>query len=132
LSDIDDFKDFKKLLRTKTNVLVLFIEGAKSNSEVIRLFDSVSEQIKGQGTMVQFDCSSKEIKKICKKLKANPQTYQLKHFHNGDFHKDYDRLLKESSMINFMRDPAGDMPWDEEVSDVVHLADYGVNSQQKN
>ncbi|XP_055641781.1 protein disulfide-isomerase A5 isoform X2 [Toxorhynchites rutilus septentrionalis] len=75
--------------------------------------------------MVLFDCSSGESKKICKKMKAQPTPHILKHYKDGDFHKDYDRQLTATSMANFMRDPTGDLPWEEDPIgvDVVHVPD---------
>lgn len=54
----------------------------------------------------------------------------LKHYHNGDFNRDYDRALKVSSIVNFMKDPTGDLPWDEDptATNVVHLQDLPVSS----
>ena len=54
--------------------------------------------------------------------------YILKHYHNGEFNKDYDRAEKVSSIVNFMKDPTGDLPWDEDptAQDVVHIADIQV------
>lgn len=65
---------------------------------------------------------------MCKKLKANPQPVVLKHFKDGEFHKDYDRQLTVSSIVNFMRDPAGDLPWEEDPlgADVYHVPDAVV------
>lgn len=65
------------------------------------------------------------MKKICKKLKVTPSPETLKHFKDGDFHKDYDRRLVVSSMVTFMKDPEGDLPWDEDPSgaDVLHFQD---------
>jgi hypothetical protein len=53
----------------------------------------------------------------------------LKHYKDGDFHKDYDRLETVPSMVNFMRDPAGDIPWEEDsmAVDVVHVSDALVS-----
>ena len=67
---------------------------------------------------------------MCKKVKASPPSgqYVLKHYHNGDFNKDYDRAEKVSSIVNFMKDPTGDLPWEEDptAQDVVHIADPQV------
>lgn len=73
---------------------------------------------------------SSESRKLCKKLKVTPNPVQLKHYKDGEFHKDYDRQLTVSSMVNFLRDPTGDLPWEEDPSgaDVVHLNDPEVNS----
>ncbi|XP_059618816.1 protein disulfide-isomerase A5 [Phlebotomus argentipes] len=125
VDDITDVKDFKKLLRTKNNVLVLFLATTKENQGTIKVFREAAEAIKGQGTLALFDCSNSEVKKICKKLKVNPDQYVVKHFKDGDFHKDYDRKLAVVSIVNFMRDPTGDLPWEEDPvgADVVHVPD---------
>ncbi|CAH1967592.1 unnamed protein product [Acanthoscelides obtectus] len=63
---------------------------------------------------------------MCKKLKIpNNEPFVLKHYKDGDFHKDYDRKLTVSSMTNFMRDPTGDLPWEEDSTalNVVHIPD---------
>lgn len=53
----------------------------------------------------------------------------LKHYKDGEFNKDYDRKISVTSMVNFMRDPTGDIPWEEDSSaeNVVHIPDAGVN-----
>lgn len=123
VDNIVDIKDFKKLLRTKTNVLVCFVNNFKEPSNLIAVFKEVAEEIKGQGTMVLIDCSS-DAKKLCKKLKVNPQPSVLKHYKDGEFHKDYDRKYTLNSMLNFMRDPTGDIPWEEDPTstEVIHVS----------
>ncbi|KAK6644436.1 hypothetical protein RUM43_000703 [Polyplax serrata] len=124
ITSIVDIKDFKKLLRTKNNILTLFINYPKENLNVVKVFEDTAELIKGQGTMVLTDCSG-EAKKLCKKLKVNPDPYVIKHYKDGDFHKNYDRKITMSSMLNFMRDPTGDIPWDEDsaATGIVHIPD---------
>ncbi|XP_044761964.1 protein disulfide-isomerase A5 [Coccinella septempunctata] len=124
IENITDFKDFKKLLRTKTNVLVCFTRSLKESATVIKIFKEVAESIKGEGTMVLVDCSG-EAKKMCKKLKVNPTPTLLRHYKDGDFNKDYDRKESVNSMLNFMRDPTGDIPWEEDstAEDVLHVPD---------
>lgn len=126
VDDISEYKDFKKLLRTKTNVLVLFTSNIKQTAEQVRVFKETAETVKGTGTMVLMDCSLADKKKLCKKLKVNPTPYILKHYKDGDFHKDYDRQMAVGSMVNFMRDPAGDLPWEEDPigKDVIHFTDF--------
>ena len=126
---ISDMKELKKLFRTKNNVLVLFISSAKETQSTVNVFREAAEIIKGQGTMVLLDCSNSDGKKICKKLKASPTPYTLKHFKDGDFHKDYDRQMTVTSLANFMRDPAGDLPWEEDPTglDVLHIPDSIVS-----
>lgn len=70
-----------------------------------------------------FTSNSGETRKLCKKMKVSPDPIALKHFKDGEFHKDYDRQTSVSSLINFLRDPTGDLPWEEDESggDVLHL-----------
>lgn len=74
---------------------------------------------------------SAESKKLCKKLKVTPSPVILKHYKDGDFHKDYDRKVTVSSLVNFLRDPTGDLPWEEDEagSDVTHINDSDVRVQ---
>lgn len=69
-----------------------------------------------------------EGKKLCKSLKIKPEPYILKHYKDGEYHKDYDRKEMVTSFIAFMKDPTGDAPWEEEDSsqDVFHLANPSV------
>lgn len=71
----------------------------------------------------------REGKKLCKKNKVEPASYVLKHYKDGDFHKDYDRRETIQSMSTFLRDPSGDIPWDEDEQgvDVVHINDVNVS-----
>lgn len=74
---------------------------------------------------------SAETKKLCKKLKVTPNPVTLKHYKDGDFHKDYDRKVTVSSLVNFLRDPTGDLPWEEDEAgiDVTHITDSDVSEQ---
>ncbi|XP_046580143.1 protein disulfide-isomerase A5-like [Haliotis rubra] len=119
---VDDYKEYKKLLRTKTNLLVIFAQSEKAASKSMTLFEDVAEEVKGKGTMAFINCG--EEKKLCKKLKSTPAApYTLKHFKDGDYNRDYDRKLVFKSMVNFMLDPTGDLPWEEDstAQDVVHI-----------
>lgn len=73
---------------------------------------------------------SSDARKMCKKLKVSPEPFTLKHYKDGEFHKDYDRLLTIQSMVSFMRDPTGDVPWEEDstAGDVVHIPDTLVSN----
>lgn len=70
---------------------------------------------------------------MCKKLKVSPEPHIMKHYKDGEFNKDYDRRESVASMVNFMRDPSGDLPWEEDntAMDVVHIADMQVRLQRK-
>lgn len=62
-------------------------------------------------------------------MKVTPTPFLLKHYKDGAFNVDYSRSISVSSMCNFMRDPTGDLPWEEDVngSDVIHLSDVSVS-----
>lgn len=47
IENLQNEKEFKKLLKTKNNVLVLFTSSNKENGEVLKVFRDSSEQIKG-------------------------------------------------------------------------------------
>jgi len=128
IENLQNEKEFKKLLKSKNNVLVLFLSNLKENSNVVKIFRESSEAVKGLGTMVIIDCSSTDLKKLCKKMKIVPEPYVLKHYKDGDFHKDYDRQIAVTSITNFMRDPQGDLPWEEDPVgvDVFHLSDVNA------
>ncbi|XP_034839340.1 protein disulfide-isomerase A5 isoform X1 [Maniola hyperantus] len=126
ISDISDIKEFKKLLRSKTNILVLYVNNQKSSQNVTDVFKDAADNMKGQATLVTIDCSGSEGKKLCKKLKVSlDKPYSIKHYKDGDFHKDYDRGVTVSAMVNFLRDPSGDLPWEEDpqATDIMHLLD---------
>ena len=125
VEDIVEHKDFKKLLRTKNNVLVYFFD--KPSKNLITVLREVADKVKGTGTLVSVDCNNSDGKKLCKKLKVKVSSkgYVLKHFKDGEFHKDYDRLETVESLTTFLRDPKGDAPWEEDQgsADVVHIND---------
>ncbi|XP_033107441.1 protein disulfide-isomerase A5-like [Anneissia japonica] len=119
--DVDDIKEFKKLLRTRKNVMVLYTKTAKAANGIINVYSDVALEMKGLGTMAFVDCG--EAKKLCKKFKVSPSSYVLKHYKDGEYNRDYDRKEVFKSLVNFMRDPTGDAPWDEDenAADVMHL-----------
>lgn len=59
VDNISDMKEFKKLLRTRINVLVLFVKDKASAQGTIKVFQEASGHVKGQGTMVLLDCSNR-------------------------------------------------------------------------
>lgn len=129
IEDVSDMKELKKVFRTKNNVMVLFVSGLRDAQSQVKVFRETAEVIKGHGTMVLLDCGNSEVKKLCKKMKVSPLPFLMKHYKDGDFHKDFDRQITVPSISNFMRDPTGDLPWDEDPAgvDVLHLADAAVN-----
>lgn len=121
---VEDHKEFKKLLRTKTNVLVLFSASEKKSADIVKVMEEASVEVKGLATLLTVDCACKEGKKLCKKLKVEAKdSYVLKHYKDGEFHKDYDRAETLKSMVTFLKDPTGELPWDEDpaASAVAHL-----------
>lgn len=127
VENISDPKEWKKLLRTRTNVLVLYSKG-KVKQELNSVFNEVSRELRGTATLVHIDCQG-DGKKLCKKNKVETSgSYSLKHYKDGDFHKDYDRRETVQSMSTFLRDPAGDIPWDEDDQgvDVIHINDVNA------
>ncbi len=76
----------------------------------------------GAATLAYVNCD--RDKRICKAFKASPASVELKHFHNGKFNVDYERSLSVKSIVNFLADPTGDLPWEEE-SDGQHVLHIG-------
>ncbi|KAK2147006.1 hypothetical protein LSH36_574g01025, partial [Paralvinella palmiformis] len=122
---VGDFKEFKKYLRTHNNVLVVFSKSEKAVTDW-KLLADVALEMRGQATILFIDCG--DDKKLCKKLKISPSNVELKHYHEGEFNKNYDRKNTVKSMVNFLRDPKGDIPWEEELTaqDVIHLENKQV------
>jgi len=108
IQEISGHKEFKKLMKTKTNVLVYFFDKPISG-KVINVLREVADKVKGTGTIVSVECGVGDGKKLCKKLKIklSDKGYLLKHYKDGDFNKDYDRLETVESMTTFMKDPKG-------------------------
>jgi len=127
INGIYDVKTFKKFLKTHKNVVAIFSKNDKSAFDTIKWSEGVAKEMKGQGDIVYVNCGEdKETKKLCKKYKSNPSPLELKHFKDGSFHKLYDRKHTAKSMLNFLRDPTGDTPWEEDTTakDVVHVTSY--------
>lgn len=118
---ITEHKEWKKLLRTRLNVLVLFSFGDQHVQSLMPTYNHVATVVKGKGTLLYIDCSN--AKKLCSTLKVKPTTFELKHYQDGKFHKDYDRSFREKSLLSFMQDPSVDPPWSEDVTanDVRHV-----------
>jgi len=82
---VSDHKEWKKLLKTRTNVLALFSNGENSVQNILPVFEKVAYAVRGQGTLLHVDCKSKEGKKLCKNLKVRPAMFELKHYKDGSF-----------------------------------------------
>jgi len=79
VEELTDIKDFKKILRTKNNVLVCYISSQKQASYIVKIFKEAAEVVKGQGTMLLVDCSG--WVKVCPEdsecNEANPEPVVL-------------------------------------------------------
>lgn len=119
---VSQLKEWKKLLKTRNNVLALFANGKKDVADFLPMFEKVASNIRGRGSLAFVDCSS-DAKKMCRNLKIKPSPYALKHYKDGSFHKDYDRLLEEKSMLSFLENPTAEPPWSEDTtaSSIRHL-----------
>ena len=47
---------------------------------------------------------------------ASSIEYIIKHYLHGEFHKDFDRLETARSFVTFLRDPTGDLTWEDETT----------------
>ena len=112
---VSELKEWKKLLKTRNNVLALFANGKNSVADFLPMFEKVASNMRGKGTLAFVDCAA-EGKKMCKNLKLKPSPYALKHYRDGSFHKEYDRLMEEKSMLGFMSNPTAEPPWSEDPS----------------
>ncbi|XP_037252984.1 protein disulfide-isomerase A5 [Falco rusticolus] len=127
IEKISDHKDFKKLLRTRNNVLVLYSKSAAAAESSLRLLSSVAQEVKGRGTISWIDCGDTESRKLCKKMKVDPNSkekgVELLHYKDGAFHTEYNRAVTLKSMVAFLKDPEGAPLWEEdpEAKDVVHV-----------
>uniref|UniRef100_A0A8C6LES3 Protein disulfide isomerase family A member 5 n=1 Tax=Nothobranchius furzeri TaxID=105023 RepID=A0A8C6LES3_NOTFU len=126
IEKVSDHKDFKKLLRTRTNVLVLYTKTATSGESHLKLLSSVAQTVKGQGTIAWVNCGDSEGRKLCKKVKVDPSSKhggaELMHYKDGTFHTEYNRPATFKSMVAFLKDPSGPPLWEEnpEAKDVIH------------
>ncbi|XP_043854246.1 protein disulfide-isomerase A5 [Dromiciops gliroides] len=127
IKKISEHKDFKKLLRTRNNVLVLYSQSAAAAENHLRLLSNVAKAVKGQGTISWVDCGDTESRKLCKKMKVDPSTkdkkVELLHYKDGVFHTEYNRAVTFKSIVAFLKDPEGAPLWEEdpEAKDVVHI-----------
>lgn len=121
--EVDKQKDLKKTIATKTNLFVLY---TNSKTPEVTNVKNVLKSVDGNVAFV--DCNSKDMKKSCKKALPDGEAYVLKHYKDGQFNKDYDRQMTKSSLQNFLKDPTGDFPFDEEpvAKDVVHINSISV------
>ena len=56
LDEVTEVKEFKKLLKTRTSVLVCFTKSAQEASQISKLLVEVAEIVRGTGTIIRVDC----------------------------------------------------------------------------
>ena len=56
IDSVSDIKEFKKLLKTRTSVLVCFSKSTKEATQLIKVLSEVADIIRGSGTIVTVDC----------------------------------------------------------------------------
>uniref|UniRef100_A0A8C7M6L0 Protein disulfide isomerase family A, member 5 n=1 Tax=Oncorhynchus mykiss TaxID=8022 RepID=A0A8C7M6L0_ONCMY len=117
---VSDHKDLKKLLRTRSNVLVLYTKSATSGDSKFKLLSDVAQVVKGQGTIAWVNCGDSEGRKLCKKVKVDPSSK------SGGYAKcllSLSRAPSRQSMVAFLKDPTGAPLWEEnpEAKDIVHV-----------
>jgi len=122
---LKDANEYKKTLKSRTNVLVALAGTKKDISQdLMSKLEAASSQMSGQATVAYLECSvDRTTKQVCKKL-GWESGVALKHFNKGEFNKDYDRPQEVRSIVNFLKDPT-DLPWEEDptATSVLHLDD---------
>lgn len=59
VNDIAVIKDYKKLLKSKTNVLILFVNRPKAAQAVSDVVRETADAMKGQATLAIIDCTNR-------------------------------------------------------------------------
>jgi len=118
---VSDAKAFKKLLKQKSNVFVIYSNGVPDKKQLAEYTDLASK-IRGKGTLALVDCNNKASKKLCEDIEKDRT---IKYYKEGEFVTDYKRPLKPKSIESFISNPNADGPWeeDEAAKDVLHLTD---------
>uniref|UniRef100_A0A8C7M357 Protein disulfide isomerase family A, member 5 n=1 Tax=Oncorhynchus mykiss TaxID=8022 RepID=A0A8C7M357_ONCMY len=128
IEKVSDHKDLKKLLRTRSNVLVLYTKSATSGDSKFKLLSDVAQVVKGQGTIAWVNCGDSEGRKLCKKVKVDPSSK------SGGYAKcllSLSRAPSRQSMVAFLKDPTGAPLWEEnpEAKDIVHVETEKVSTE---
>ena len=123
INEIDEQKAFKKFIKSRSNILVLFVidENQLLKASGSFICDAL-HVMKGNVDVAHINCGSKG-KRLCKQLKVNPTNFLLHHYMNGDFNVNYNRPQVTKSLVAFLKNPIGEAPWsdDSSASGVLHL-----------
>ncbi|KAJ3592428.1 hypothetical protein NHX12_007555, partial [Muraenolepis orangiensis] len=146
IEKVSDHKDFKKLLRTRTNVLVLYTKTGTSGDPQLKLLSDVAQTVKGQGTVAWVNCGDTEGRKLCKKVKVDLGSKgvgaDLLHYKDGSFHTEKGKFLHHyenygataKDIADWLKNPqppqpkTPEVPWSESESAVFHLTDATLDS----
>ncbi|KAI3387078.1 hypothetical protein SNEBB_000643 [Seison nebaliae] len=121
IPQITDLKEYKNVINSRSNLLVLWAKNNEQLHKHLKLLEETAKLIFTIGGFAVVNCEV--AKKVCKRHKIQTDSFILKHYKDGKFHKDYDRKMTKKSLAFFMEDPSGDTPWEEEESskNVVHI-----------
>ena len=109
LVKISDAKALKKLLKSRTNVFIIYTQESPSK-KLTAEYTELAGKLRGKGTIGMINCKeNKATKKICEENLQTERT--IKFYKEGEFVKDYTRPLTYKSMERFVVNPSGDAPW---------------------
>ena len=147
LEDIPDNKAWKKLFKSRSNILVAFSRGATLPSKLSTLLRQANDQVRGEGTIVHISCTNRDHKALCKKAgiieddhksKEPPKDYVLVHFPRGDAAPSpYTRQETVRAIVSFLRDPTSPVSYNDDdpnadalvqISDSAQLGELLKNS----
>uniref|UniRef100_A0A452I434 Thioredoxin domain-containing protein n=1 Tax=Gopherus agassizii TaxID=38772 RepID=A0A452I434_9SAUR len=117
-------------------MLLLLLFSAAAAENPLRFLSDVAQEVKGRGTIAWIDCGDTESRKVCKKMKADPNSkekgVELLHYKDGVFHTEYNRAVTLKSVVAFLKDPEGAPLWEEdpEAKDVVVCLWMNVHSTE--
>ena len=131
LEDISDNKAWKKLAKSRSNVLVAFSRGAALPSKLSTLLRQANDQVRGEGSIVHIACTNRDHKALCKKAglieddhkpdkskehdKQLPKDYVLVHFPRGDAAPSpYTRQETVRAIVSFLRDPTSPVSYNDD------------------
>ena len=61
INELNDVKEWKKLIKTKTNVLIYFLPGPRPTpaiSDTLKALQEAADLVRGIGTIAVTDCSA--------------------------------------------------------------------------
>lgn len=147
IEQIADNKSWKKLVKSRSNVLVAFSRDAALPAKLSSLLRQANEQVHGEGSIVHIACSNREHKPLCKKAgivdvdpsakdkqsdkkQPPPKDYILVHFQRGDSPPEpYTRPETVKAIVSFLRDPTAPISYNEDDPNADALIQIGDSAQ---